>query len=250
MSKEAEEKTEVPVIKWQRLEVSQGVDGEWCGAAKIAALQLPGGRVVPVALRKLPQHSPDAKVSGPCLKEAMMLRALSGIPGVPKLYGVTESPPYAMVMSRCRGETLDDLRRRGKIRCCLIVLQEVCGILGDVHKRGYYHGDVHAGNILLQFTNNHCCMLVTLDKFGSAGTLSDRTDGKEIDGKMLCILVKEVLLYMKKKDDAHLYNKRVNFIMEMEETKSLAAIYTMLHHLLYSLSTHRSSTPHFLSKHC
>lgn len=250
MSDETEENIEMPVITWQRLEVSQGVDGEWCGTAKIAALQLPDGRVVPVALRKLPQHSPNAKVSSPCLKEAKVLRALSGISGVPKLYGVTESPPHAMVMSRCKGETLDDLRRRGKIRCCLIVLQEVCVILGDVHKRGYYHGDVHAGNILLQYTNNHCCMLVTLDKFGSAGRLSDRTEGKEVDVKMVCILVKEVLLYMKKKDDVRLYNKRLNFVMEMEETKSLAVIYTMLHQLLYSLSTHRSSTPHFLSKHC
>lgn len=250
MNEEKEENLEVPVIKWQRLEVSQGVGGEWCGAVKTAALQLPDGRVVPVALKKLPENASNGTVLSPYLKEAKVLRALSGVPGVPKLYGVTESSPYAMVTSRCRGETLDELRRRGNIRCCLVVLQEVCAILGDVHKRGYYHGDVHAGNILLQYTDNRCCMLVTLDNFGAAGQLDEAKKGKDVDEKLVSILVKEILLYMKKKDDTRVYNKRMKFLMDMEDTQNLNVIHSMLQRFLSGLATHsKTSTPRSMSKH-
>lgn len=250
MGDKEEERVEVPVIPWRRLEVSKGVAGDWRGDERLAALQLPNRGVLQVALRKLPQHYRGDKALGPCMEEAKVLRALSGVPGVPKLYGVTESPPYAMAISRCKGETLNDLRRRGQVRCCLVALQEVCGILGDVHKRGFYNGDVHGGNILVQFTNNHCCMLVTLLTFGKAGRLSDTRKEKAADEKMVCILVKEVLLYMEKKDDARIYNKRLKFLMSMEDTHSLAEIDAKLQLLLYGLSTHRSSTPHFLRKHC
>lgn len=245
-----EEKVEVPVIAWERLEVSNGVNGIWCGAERIAALTLPDGKAVPVALKKLPQHSSDGKVWSPCLEETKVLRALSGVPGVPKLYGVTEGEPYAMVLSRCKGDTLDDLRRQGKVRCCLHALQEVCVILKEVHKRDYYHGDVQASNIVVQYTKNHCCMLVALVNFGKAGKLTDATKQRNVDEKMICILVREILLYMEKKDGTRIYNKRQKFLEDMEDTHNLDEIYSKLHHLLYSLDTHRSSTPHFLSKHC
>lgn len=245
-----EEKLEVPVIAWERLEVSNGVSGIWSDADKIAALTLPAGKAVPVGLRKLPEHSSDGKVWSPCLQEAKVLRALSGVPGVPKLYGVTESKPYAMVLSRCNGDTLASLRRLKKIRSCLIALQEVSVILKDVHKRGYYHGDVHAGNIVVQYTKYHCCMLVAIVTFNKAGRFTDETKQREADEEMVCILVREILLNMKETDDIRIYSKRQKFLEDMGDKCNLDKIHSLLQHLLYSLSTHRSSTPHFLSKHC
>lgn len=81
-----------------------------------------------------------------------MLHELVGEAGVPQLYGLTDASPPALVMSLCRGALLQDVCAAGETVIAVRALLSLCGVLRRLHARGVTHGDVHAGNVMVDVT--------------------------------------------------------------------------------------------------
>lgn len=81
-------------------------------------------------------------------EEARVLQILKGMKGVPRLYGMTDSPPCALVMTLCPGIALSNYMKSRAARIYLSALLVVCSILEKIHQRGVTHGSISAEHIL------------------------------------------------------------------------------------------------------
>ena len=101
-----------------------------------------------------------------------MLHELEGVLGVPQLYGVTDATPPALVMGLCEGALLEKLCESGEVQMCLRAVLQVCGVLRRLHARGITHGDIHAGNVMVNVSEEGEVEATLLD-FGLAQRDSD-----------------------------------------------------------------------------
>lgn len=101
-----------------------------------------------------------------------MLHELEGERGVPRLYGVTDASPPALVMGLCEGALLQDVCAGGETVMALRALVSLCGVVRRLHARGITHGDVHAGNVMVDVTEAGQVEATLLD-FGLAERHTD-----------------------------------------------------------------------------
>lgn len=101
-----------------------------------------------------------------------MLHELAGEGGVPRLYGVTDASPPALVMGLCEGALLQDVCAGGETAMALRALLSLCGVVRRLHARGVTHGDIHAGNVMVDVTEAGQVEATLLD-FGLAERYTD-----------------------------------------------------------------------------
>lgn len=152
-------------MTWEQLRDGRALGRGRCGEVHGAILSLTDGRRLPVALKR---NTKFPGWSRALLHEAQVLQVLAGVAGVPQLYGVTQTVPHVLVMSRCPGVSVAELRRRGEVRLCLTALLHLCDILSVVHERHVSHRDLHGGNILVSFKDTDAGVAVWLVDFGEA----------------------------------------------------------------------------------
>lgn len=103
--------------------------------------------------------------------EAWVLHELAGEAGVPRLYGVTDTSPPALVMTFCRGAMLQDVCAGEEAVLPLRALVSLCGVVRRLHARGVTHGDIHAANVMVDVTEGR--VEATLLDFGLAELHTD-----------------------------------------------------------------------------
>ena len=120
-----------------------------------------------------------------------MLHELQGVEGVPKLYGVTDATPPAIVMGLCGGVVLQALWESGDVELCLLGLVKLCSTVRCLHARGVTHGDIHKSNVLVD-VNDEGEVEITLLDFGLAERYTDAArqmdDVKEVVNTALQVL--------------------------------------------------------------
>lgn len=224
------ERWEVPRIKWQQLGCSAVLGRGHHAIVYSASLTLPDGQRRPVALKKL-IPKPLAMKNIP-LEEARVLQALVGVEGVPRLYGMTDSPPHVLVMSKCPGLTLSVLRQRGEVRTCLTAVQKLCTILSKMHARGVTHGDLHGCNILVSLLGGNSNACVWLIDFGNAQRNAEITVMKTDEKQLLKLLI-NILMTMKEASDKSIFHRRQEVIKVMDANLNLVEISSLVCNILH-----------------
>lgn len=125
------------------------------------------------------------------MHEAQVLMKLKGVDGVPHLYGVTDAPPIALVMSLCPGRQLKQLQRSQSARTYLAAIRETCVVLGKVHRKGIVHGHIRASNILVVTRRHREDVCVSLLRFDLAEMTKDK-DAFQADAEGLVSLVEDL----------------------------------------------------------
>lgn len=87
------------------------------------------------------------------MKEARVLKNLDGAEGVPKLYGLTEASPAALVMDYCPGVTLETFLKTPSVPERLRAFVATCEAVKEIHEAGYSHKGSHGENVIVD-TNN------------------------------------------------------------------------------------------------
>lgn len=93
------------------------------------------------------------------LKEAILLARVSGVAGVPRLYGMVLEPP-SLVTSFDGPVTLFEVvtqrPRRVSEKMVLRAVAQVCGAVAGLHQRGVTHNDIKSNNVVVHFgSDNH-----------------------------------------------------------------------------------------------
>jgi predicted Ser/Thr protein kinase len=123
-------------------------------------------------------------------EEAMMLRRLAGLPGVPQRVDFVQHPGFSVLSyDRIEGESLDRHLQRHKddpaawFRC----LVRLTALLDDLHARGVAHRDLRPDNILVQPDGG--IALIDFDQaalaLGEARSLD--FEGTQLDDLLPCI---------------------------------------------------------------
>lgn len=179
----------IPLLFWHQLEYKKLESNRLFSSVYSAFLRLPNGHCMLVAL-KVPNMA--ATASRKVLKEARAMNALKGIPGVPRLYGVTApSPRSAIVMSFCPGVTLDHYQTVGTAKVYLSALHIICGTLRQMHERDVTHGHVEPFNILVVEADREEATFAFLVDFWLANINGSEED-KKFDAEMLFSLILEI----------------------------------------------------------
>lgn len=166
------------------------------------------------------------------LHEAAVLQALAGVAGVPRLHGVTHTAPHVLVMSRCPGVSLAELRRRGKVRLCLTALLRLCDIVSAVHGRRVTHRDLHAGNVLVSVKDMEAGVEVWLVDFGAAVMCAGRK-AVQADEAQLTTLVRDTLRDARQHSDQDTLRRRSSALTTLTATTTSFA----LHHISAMIRT-------------
>ncbi|MPC51982.1 hypothetical protein E2C01_045840 [Portunus trituberculatus] len=80
--------------------------------------------------------------------ERYLLWELRGQPGIPRLLGITDSFPYALLMEMYPGRSFHWQRHFTSHWTCLLALHRVCEVVAALHSRGITHGDLRGTNII------------------------------------------------------------------------------------------------------
>ena len=160
---------ELPVIRRKHLK-----KGKLLGSGNFAdvykgRLALSRDQILRVAVKE-PVN--DADKLAWTAQEAWVLHELAGVEGVPQLYGVTDATPPALVMGLCEGALLQKLYESGEAGMCLRALLKLCGVVRRLHARGIAHGDIHAGNVMVDVSEEAEVEATLLD-FGLAERYTD-----------------------------------------------------------------------------
>lgn len=223
---------EVPRLDWEGLEITEDL-GEGRNSIVFGAiLTLRDGGKVEVAVKENKKYPRRASIFQ---HEAEVLKALSGVRGVPGLYGVTKTSPHALVMSRCKGITVKELKKRGQTRPCLAAVLSLCSIVSAVHQRRICHRDLHGGNILFDFTGEGTDGDVWLIDFGQAGMYAKRLS-MEVDEAQVTKLLRGILRQMLQYANTD-FSRRCNEVLKsLVSPLTLREISCMVRSLLHSLS--------------
>lgn len=128
-------------------------------------------------LRREGQTVPVMVKLWPSKREREVLWELRDVPGVPRLLGVTDSFPRALLMEVCPGRSFLCQRRLVNSWTCLAGLQRVCEVAAALHAKGVAHGDLRDRSIIMAETDG--TVTVTLLNMRRAVRLGDLDeDGK------------------------------------------------------------------------
>lgn len=215
-------------VEWQQLRLGEVLGRGHHAIVYSANLTIPGGQRIPVVVKKfIPKPLVERRIP---VEEAQVLQELTGVEGVPRFYGMTDSPPHVLVMSKCPGLTFSVLRQRGEVRTCLTAVQKLCTILSNMHARGVTHGDLHGCNILVSLLGGNVC--VWLIDFGNARRNADiavmRTDEKQL----LRLLV-NILVTMKEASDKSIFHRRQEVIKVKDVNLNLVEISALVCNVLH-----------------
>lgn len=155
----------MPRVTWAQLHWNKKLGEGLYSVVYPAFLTLPDDQCVPVIYKVLVDRT---QALARCEKEARVLQVLEGVAGVPRLYGVTNPKPHAIVMSYRPGVKLLKYLRQDTVRTYLACLKEACHILTHLHERGVTHKDLHAANILVEVAGDIKVVSVSLVDFGDA----------------------------------------------------------------------------------
>lgn len=126
------------------------------------------------------------------IHEAHMLQKLKKVDNVPRLHGITETPPIALVMSFCPGRPLKKLQRSPTARTYLAAIRETCVVVGAVHRKGVVHCDIGPSNILVVTRRDKEDVTVSLVGFDRAEVTKDKII-RQKDAECLMILIHEMV---------------------------------------------------------
>lgn len=181
----------VPILEWSQLLVMEKIGEGLFAQVYRSVLTLPGEEEVSVALKvfRREKHELNAKMR----REALFMLKAEGILGVPKVYGIMETPRVALVMTLCPGRPLKTYRNAEGASVYLNTLIETCTILTDLHERGITHRDLHDKNIIVDTTDRGVHVVSVVD-FGLASLYfdddRDRVDARQIARMTRLILTK------------------------------------------------------------
>lgn len=136
---------------------------------------------IPLCL-KVPRRWPCRDPFKDAINEALRLKALEGVAGVPRLIEISVDPP-GFIMTQHSSTRLKDLLQKSTPDSVLLeVLRQVSVIVHDIHKLGYLHKDIKQDNIAVHW-NKGSQVHVTLLDFGSLRKIvdpeSENTDKKK-----------------------------------------------------------------------
>lgn len=146
---------EVPFVEWDMVEVGRLIFSGSLYTVNRGWLLLADGYQIPIAFK---QPQPEARTSmteNNMRREALALKTLEGLGGVPKLYGMTQTgSSWGIVMSFSSGRSLASLRGEMSSRSYLTVLMYVCGTLVKMHERGVTHLNLRDEHILIDVSQD------------------------------------------------------------------------------------------------
>lgn len=126
------------------------------------------------------------------MHEAQILLKLKGVDNVPQLYGITDTPPIALVMSLCPGRPLSKFQRSSSARTYLAAIRETCVVVGAIHRRGVVHCDIGTSSILVVTRRNKEDVSVFLVGFDRAEITKDKIT-RQRDADCLVFLMHEMV---------------------------------------------------------
>lgn len=223
---EEEEVAALPVVEWRHLSDTQALAQGRTSEVRRAMLWLRGA-AVPVVLKVSADTCHERSMA-----EAAALHALEGVASVPRLHGVTATPPHILVMGWCPGVSVRELWRSGEARACLTALLHLCPVLAAVHARGVCHRDLRgAHNILLHALDTEEDAQVYLIGFSGAARHASRC-GLEGDTRQVAGLARDILQDMDKAFDPHIFRRRGEALRCLSEPLHLPQIASVLRRLL------------------
>lgn len=153
----------LPRLSWSDL-----IRGEELGSGLWATTYkgtfIPDGRTVaikvldPVTLesKMLPVQVCHLSTITECAEhEAYVLWALNGAGGAPRLLGVTQDEPKAIVMEFVSGMVFQKYAETCGPDMFKKLVKKVKGAVTTIHKTGYVHGDLHLDNVIIDVKNHH-----------------------------------------------------------------------------------------------
>lgn len=203
---------QVPRIAWERLLSRTPITGGNPDCIYKAFLGIPDGRRVPVDVCKSPNPQ----------QEVVVLRHLENVIGVPKVYGVTEPAPEALVMEFCYGSSLKVWMIEGKGRICLTALLHVCVTLRRMHSMGVTHGDLMLHNIIVN-NKEDGDLEVFLVGFHLARRNATQEDIKA-DEKQMLYLATVIVRSVDEVFDSSIYNRRGQILRYIDQHLTLVEI--------------------------
>lgn len=222
----------MPRIQQEDLEVHEEELGHgFFTAVYTAYVRLPSGHWKEVACKEL--AVPYGGAEKDMMREARVLQALSGVEGIPRLYGVTSFPPISIVMSVCPGKSITVFRSRQEYRTYLTALLQLCQIVMNIHNRNITHGDIREANILVEPTDVHLKPLVSLVEFDAAREAT--RENRERDAAQIYNLAMSVAFEFNPHSDSELYTRRKFIFSCMNDRMNVlevtAVLVTVLHQL-------------------
>lgn len=190
-------------------------------------LLLPDNQWVAVDLKTFPDGEEEGEEL--LLKESLILKKLEGVPGIPKLYGMTNSSPRALVLAICSGTSLLEFHRRGDIRTCLFAIVYLCILLSRIHERNVAYRGIREENIIVNVTGD--VLKVALVDFHEAVTTSEMAI-KDEDNVMLQQMTVRIFEEMEEYSDQNILNRRQIFLSRIDSQLSLMDIMLLLHKVL------------------
>lgn len=202
---------DMPVVQRDRLQGRAIIGVSDLSLVYRSWLQISGYECIPVAVK---EHNPDLpeqqKKKKDLRKEARAIKKLQGIPGVPKLYGVTDSAPEALVTGYSSGTPLWDLQCQGDVWASLEALLHTSVTVAKMHERGVAHRDLHNSDILAERGQDCSVRSASIVGYRYA-KIGPTRDDELFDADMLRYLVDRILGSVTKSSEPYLYNYRKKF---------------------------------------
>lgn len=233
MDAEDSDRAVVPRVDRDQLEITEELGEGRNSIVFGATLTLGDGRRVEAVVKENMKYPRRSSIF---LHEAEILQALAGMRGVPRLYGVTKTSPRALVMSRCQGTTIKELKRRGQTRESLAAIPSLCSIVSAVHERRICHRDLHGGNVLVDLTGGGKDGDVWLIDFGQARMYGTRLT-VEVDEAQVTKLTRSILRKMLQDSDQDVSRRCNDALKSLTSPMNLRQISCTARHVLYGSST-------------
>ena len=204
--------SELPRISWEDLELGNEMHLGREFTIFRGWLELPNNRGRVPVIYKMGKWN-LLTTTDDFLDEGRLLQTVKGLSNVPQFYGITATPPFALVTSRCGGSPLKRFQRKGAARVYLEALREVCLILGRVHRRGVVHCNVNENTILVQFKGDPEEIITSLVGFRN-GMFPEDKEMLKFDSKQVMALVN--VMGTKLKEPSELFEHRDKLLAERE----------------------------------
>ncbi|KAK8729644.1 hypothetical protein OTU49_008244 [Cherax quadricarinatus] len=176
---------DVPVVSWDSITITEDLGEGYYGKTQKGLLEAEDGTTIPIAVKTYHNGAFEGN-------EAQMLHEADGAGGAPKLYGIIEGNPQALVMEYIPGITLQKFLQNSTYEEGLKVYNATAAALANFHNSGFAHLDLHCNNILVDNKNTAQpqCRLIDLGwarrisknfDLGLSQTLEDKSDLHEIN---------------------------------------------------------------------